>query len=39
MKRTVIRTSFFLGIFIVGVLILLTHCQKNENITTKKMPK
>lgn len=35
MKRTVIRTSFFLGVFIVGVLILLTHCQKNENMTTK----
>lgn len=35
MKRTVIRTSFFLGVFIAAVLILLTHCQKNENMATK----
>ena len=34
MKRTIISILLF-GVFILGVLILLTHCQKYKNITTK----
>ncbi len=30
MKNKVIKTSVFLGVFLVGLLLLLTRCQKNN---------
>ncbi len=36
MKRTILRSIFLLGATFMGILILLTNCQKKGQITTKE---